>query len=129
MPKRVLDVGNCAYDHGAISALLSREFQAQTVAAHSAPEALREAASGQYDLVLVNRLLDADGSEGLAIIESLREDPATKNLPVMMITNLADAAATAVAAGATPGFGKKSLYDPQTRERLAKILSPVSKTR
>lgn len=123
MPKRVLDIGNCGYDHGAIAALLAREFQAQTDAAHSAAEALRAAATGKYDLILVNRLLDADGSEGLAIIESLQEDPATKNLPVMMITNLPNHAATAVAAGAVPGFGKKSLHEQETRERLAKYLA------
>jgi hypothetical protein len=40
----------------------------------------------------------------------------------MMITNYPDHEAKAIAAGAEPGFGKKSLHEPETRQRLAKFL-------
>jgi two-component system chemotaxis response regulator CheY len=120
--KRVLSVGNCGYDHGALSALLARAFQAETVAAHSAAEALGAARSEKYDLILVNRVLDADGSDGLAIIESLQNDPATKDMPVMMITNFAEHQAAALCAGAQPGFGKQTLHDAETRRRLEAFL-------
>ena len=39
--KRVLDVGNCALDHGSISALISKQFGADVVQAHG-PEDARE---------------------------------------------------------------------------------------
>jgi CheY-like chemotaxis protein len=121
MPKRVLDVGNCGFDHSAIARYVQREFGAETDAAHDADEALRKAKSGQYALVLVNRVFDAGGS-GLELIQKLKSDPETQALPAMMITNYADHEANAIAAGAEPGFGKATLHDAQTRERLAKFL-------
>lgn len=123
MSKRILDVGNCGYDHSAIARLVQREFNAVAVAADDAHEALREARSGSYALVVVNRILDGDGSEGIEIIEALKSDPATQHLPVMMITNYPEHQAKALAAGAEPGFGKSTLHEPTTRERLAKYLA------
>src|SRR5689334_9734315 len=123
MPKRVLDVGNCGFDHGAIRALLAREFGAEAVAAHSHAEALREAKTGRYDLILVNRILDDDGSEGMAIVRDLKADDQTRHLPVMLITNYPEHQALAVAAGAEPGFGKQTLHEPETKSRLGKNLS------
>ena len=41
----------------------------------------------------------------------------------MIITNFAEHEAAAIAAGAVPGFGKKSLYDDITRSRLANYLA------
>lgn len=122
MSKRVLDVGNCGMDHGSITRLVQREFGAETSAAHDAAQALREAKSGKYALILVNRVFDGDGSSGLELIQTLKADPATKDLPVMMITNYPDHAAKAVAAGAEPGFGKSTLQEPETIARLAKYL-------
>ncbi len=123
MSKRILDVGNCGYDHSAIARLVQREFNAVAVAADDAHEALREARTGSYALIVVNRVLDADGSEGIEIIEALKSDPATQHLPVMMITNYPEHQAKALAAGAEPGFGKSTLHEPSTRERLAKFLA------
>lgn len=121
--KRVLAVGNCGFDQRALQMLLAREFQAETSGADSATEALREAQTGKYDLILINRLLDADGSEGLAILRDLKQDSATRHLPVMLITNFADQQALAIAAGAEPGFGKKTLHEPTTKTLLAKYLA------
>jgi len=123
MSKRILDVGNCGYDHSAIARLVQREFNAVAVAADDAHEALREARTGSYALIVVNRVLDADGSAGIEIIEALKSDPATQHLPVMMITNYPEHQAKALAAGAEPGFGKSTLHEPTTRERLAKYLA------
>lgn len=122
MSKRVLDVGNCGFDHSAIARYVQREFGAQADAAHDADEALRKAKTGQYAVVLVNRVFDAGGS-GLELIQSLKSDPETQSLPVMMITNYADHEAKAIAAGAEPGFGKATLHEPQTRQRLARFLA------
>jgi CheY-like chemotaxis protein len=122
MPKRVLDVGNCVPDHGAIRSLLERTFGAEVVQAHGPEDTLAELKKGHFDLVLVNRKLDQDYSDGLDIIKSLKADPALAKTPVMLITNYENHQAVAIAAGAEPGFGKLSLNEPATIERLGKFL-------
>ncbi len=44
MAPRVLDVGNCGYDHAKISQLLEREFGAEVVTADTASETLERLA-------------------------------------------------------------------------------------
>jgi CheY-like chemotaxis protein len=120
--KRVLDVGNCSLDHEAISSLLARHFAADVVQAHGPDDALSELRRGRFDLVLVNRQLDQDHSVGLEIIKQIKADPQLATTPCMLITNFSEHQATAVAAGAEPGFGKSSLAAPETIERLKKHL-------
>ena len=121
--KRVLDVGNCSMDHGAISALLSRHFRADVVQAHGPEDALSALRGGKFDLVLVNRKLDRDASDGLEIIQQIKADTQLAATPCMLITNFPEHQAAAVAAGAEPGFGKSTLSAPATIERLGKFLS------
>jgi two-component system chemotaxis response regulator CheY len=120
--KRVLDVGQCSADHWAIRQLVEGHFDASVVQAHSAAEAIEQLRAGQFNLVLVNRQLDADASEGLEIVRAIKADDHLKSTPVMLVTNYADASAEAVAAGAEPGFGKARLSAKETIERLAKFL-------
>ncbi len=122
MSKRVLDVGNCVPDHAAIRSLLERMFAAEVVQTHGPEETLAALQEQHFDLVLVNRKLDQDYSDGLDIIKSIKADAALTGIPVMLITNYEDHQAEAVAAGAVPGFGKLSLNTPQTLERLGKVL-------
>jgi CheY-like chemotaxis protein len=122
MAKRVLDVGNCNMDHSSISQLLKTNFQAEIVRAHTLSEAVGALHQQVFDLVLVNRQLDRDGSPGLAVIEQIKRDPETSTLPVMMITNFAEHQQKAIASGAEPGFGKKDLHSAETHEKLAKFL-------
>lgn len=124
MTSRVLDVGQCAMDHGAISRLITKSFGAQVDRAHTLAEALDAVGSRSYDLVLVNRILDTDGSAGMAVLEAIKQNPRTAAVRVMLVSNYADAQAQAVAAGAEPGFGKNSLNSAATRELLQNLLSP-----
>ena len=126
MPKRVLDIGNCSMDHGAIRSLLERSFAAEVVQAHGQDDALDLLSKESFDLVLVNRKLDQDYSDGLAIVESIKNDPKLASLPCMIVSNYPDQQQVAVAAGAEYGFGKKELYADATKERLAKFLTPGS---
>ena len=121
--KRVLDVGTCSMDHGAISATLKKHFGAEVVQAHGPDDALASLRGGKFDLVLVNRKLDQDYSDGLEIIQQIKADKSLAGTPCMLITNYAEHQATAVAAGAEPGFGKLALSAPETLERLGKFLS------
>lgn len=121
--KRVLDVGNCSLDHGNISAMLGREFGAEVKQTHSADDTLTELRRGKFDLVLINRKLDADYSDGMEILTAIKQDAKLADVPVMLITNYPEHQDAAVAAGALRGFGKKAINSPETRERLAPLLS------
>jgi CheY-like chemotaxis protein len=122
MPKQVLDVGQCGPDHATISRYLSQHFDCEVVRAHALPDALERLKCQPFDLVLVNRKLDVDYSDGLDVIRQIKSDPATAGVPVMMITNYAEHQDAAVAAGALRGFGKLEFDKPETRDRIAAIL-------
>jgi CheY-like chemotaxis protein len=122
MTKHVLDVGQCQMDHGALRRLIEGKFAAEVKQAHSAEQALAELRSGQFDLVLVNRKLDADYSDGLDIIKQIKADPDLAAVNVMLVTNYAEHQQQAIAAGAAPGFGKSDLAAPATLERLSPFL-------
>ena len=69
-------------------------------------------------LFLVNRELDGrfHSQSGIVLIGEIAQQP---DGPVMiLISNLEDAQAQAVAAGAKPGFGKSQLYDKSTTDML-----------
>lgn len=120
--KKVLDVGQCQMDHGALRRLIQGRFEAEVTQAHSADQALARLRASPFDLVLVNRKLDADYSDGLEIIKQIKADPQLADINVMLVTNYAEHQAQAVAAGAEPGFGKSELSEPRTLERLKRFL-------
>ena len=119
--KRVLNVGQCGADHPAITRMIRARFDADVVPADSAEEAVTELRKGKYDLVLANRVFDLGGS-GLEFIKQLKADDRLKAVPVMLVSNYADAQQEATALGALPGFGKSGLDDPAAHDRLAKVL-------
>jgi response regulator RpfG family c-di-GMP phosphodiesterase len=123
MPKRVLDVGNCGPDHAAIRGLLARLFAAEVVQADHWADTAELLAAQSFDLVLVNRKLDIDYSDGMEIIRQIKRNPTYAALPVMLITNYPEHQAAAIAEGAIHGFGKRELHTRETHERLAKILA------
>ncbi|WP_435021636.1 response regulator [Tundrisphaera sp. TA3] len=106
---RILDVGQCSYDHGSISRHLSAAYGAEVARAQSAAEALKAAKGGGFDLILINRQLDRDGSPGVDVIRALKADPDLADVPVMLVSNFPEAQAEAQALGALPGFGKADL--------------------
>lgn len=103
--------------------MLREHFDVEMLRAGSPDEARQLAESHAVDLILVNRLLDADGSEGLQIISAMKSGSVTKAVPVMLVSNFPDAQQAAVEAGALPGFGKDSLNVPATIERLGSVLN------
>ncbi|MGD9722040.1 MAG: response regulator [Pirellulales bacterium] len=120
--KRVLDIGQCGMDHAAIRRLIEDGFDAEVAQAQDAADAVRQLRETPFDLVLVNRVLDADGSDGLSIIEQIKSDAKLAAIPVMLVTNFPEYQERAVAAGAEPGFGKAGLYSGETADRLAAYL-------
>jgi two-component system chemotaxis response regulator CheY len=122
--RRVLSVGQCGPDHGSISRTLSQAFGVEVVAADTATEALEQLRQQSFALVLVNRVFDWDGSSGLDLIRQVKNDPETSQVPVMLVSNLADAQQQAIGAGALPGFGKASLGRPEMFQRVEGLLKP-----
>lgn len=122
MAKRILDVGQCDYDHDKLRAFLTSNFGVQVDRVNLPEEAFEALRKHAYDLVLVNRKLDADYSDGLEIIKQIKADPELAGVSVMLVTNYAEHQEQAVAAGAAPGFGKSELTAPATLERLKRFL-------
>ena len=111
----VLDVGNCNADHMFLEAMLSSNFGATLIRAHRLEDARELLGQNAVDLILVNRLLDVDGSQGLEVLRALKADPQTQAIPVMLITNYEEHQETAIEAGAIRGFGKSALNAEETR--------------
>lgn len=122
MPKRVLDVGQCGPDHATIRAFLTRHFDCEIVQAHGPEDTLEHLRSGRFDLVLVNRKLDRDYSDGIEIIRQVKADPAIAGVAIMLVTNYPEHQAAAVAEGAVAGFGKLEFELPETRAKVAAVL-------
>lgn len=102
--------------------MVAEEFQAETIQTHHLDDTLARLKNEPFDLVLVNRKLDADYSDGLAVVRAIKTDASLATTPVMLVSNFPDAQAAAVSAGAEPGFGKAELSLPATREKLVPFL-------
>ncbi len=122
MKKRVLDIGQCGPDHATIRSYLTRNFDCDLVQADAADDALAQLKAGRFDLILVNRKLDIDYSDGIDVIRALKADPATASVPVMLVTNYPEHQDAAIAAGAIRGFGKLEFGASATKEALATVL-------
>ena len=118
----VLDVGQCDFDHANISRMLTNEFHADVRRASTVEEAFQAVRDGDYNLVLINRVFDSDGDLGIGLIERLKAADETRETPIVLVSNYADAQESAVALGAQPGFGKGSLDSSETRDALATAL-------
>jgi len=120
--KTVLDIGNCDADHSSIKSVLAANFDAKLIRAHRLDDAQSALQENEVDLIMINRLLDTDGSEGMEVYRQLKESQFA-NIPAMLITNFKDHQEAAVAEGAVPGFGKASLNTEETLGVLKAALS------
>lgn len=120
--KRVLSVGQCFADHSGITRALRGAFGAEVVGADSARQALEHLRQEQFALVLINRVLDADGSSGLELVRAIKAEEQLRDVPVMLVSNYEEAQGQAVQAGALPGFGKAALGQPRMLARVEAYL-------
>ncbi|MBA4106767.1 MAG: response regulator [Pirellula sp.] len=122
MKKRVLDVGNCGPDHSSIRHFLAKHFECEVLQADGAADALSALRNGQIDLVLVNRKLDMDYSDGIEVIRQIKDAADVAHVPTMLVTNYEEHHDAALKIGALRGFGKLDLAKPETVEKLQPIL-------
>ncbi|MCX7999483.1 MAG: hypothetical protein N3A69_11125, partial [Leptospiraceae bacterium] len=83
---------------------------------------LLELRKTHYDLVLVNRKLDIDNSDGILLIQAIQEATDLKNIPVMLVSNYKEYQEEAVRLGAVYGFGKAELSKDETKKKIEKAL-------
>ena len=128
-PGVVLSIGQCDFDNGQL-----RDFIRSldpTLKMHAGNDfhetlALLAYSLGHVRLILVNRVLDIDGSSGIELIRSLRAyADHFGNIPVMLVSDREAAQAQAIAEGALPGFGKSALRSAQTRDRVRQAIESV----
>ena len=98
-------------------------FDAACDAAATVDETVRALGEKAYDLVLINRMLDADGASGLDLLRRLQTHDGTRDTPMILVSNYAEAQDEAVSLGAKPGFGKDALEHSETLDRLRIHLS------
>ncbi|UUO06805.1 response regulator [Blastopirellula sp. J2-11] len=114
MPKKVLDVGNCGPDFYAIKSFVETQFGAKVLQADGPEDALEILHREAIDLVLVNRKLDRDYTDGLEVIKQIKADASLRETPTMLITNYEEHQQIAISAGAVHGFGKLSIGKNET---------------
>ncbi|HEX3359220.1 MAG TPA: response regulator [Tepidisphaeraceae bacterium] len=119
MAIRILDIGQCGFDGPRMAALWHKAIGATVDRCASGADALACATQNHYDIILVNRILDADNSSGLDVIASLIQSGVST--PIMLVSDLPEAQDAAVKLGATRGFGKAALGDPATIDLVARV--------
>jgi DNA-binding response OmpR family regulator len=120
---RILSVGQCAFDHRNLASRLGARLDAEITPADTFDEALTELRAGAFDLLLVNRVTDADNSSGLELIRSVKADPSLASIPTMLVSDFPEAQAKAVALGAFPGFGKSAMAHQKTLSQIEAVLT------
>ncbi len=120
--KKILDVGQCGPDHSSIRAYFGKHFDCQITQTHAADDTLAALRKGDFDLVLINRKLDRDYSDGVEILRQIKSDEAIADVPVMLVTNYAEHQDAAIELGAVRGFGKLEFGKPETLEKLQALL-------
>lgn len=120
---KVLDVGNCSPDFSSIRTMLTSNFDVEVLQAHQAKDALDSLETKNVDLVLINRKLDCDYSDGTEVLKQIKADESLRQIPVMIVTNYEEHQDAAIKLGAVRGFGKLQLDNPKTLSNLSKYLS------
>ena len=123
MAHKVLSVGQCRPDHAAITHFLSSNFDVEVIGADLPADAEQALSSQEIDLILINRKLDADYSDGMQILQTIKANEATADIPVMLVSNFAEWQEKAVHEGAIYGFGKAELGSPETVDRVRSALN------
>lgn len=119
MPQRVLMAEDIAINRRIQQAQLEPlGVEVQTVI--NGAQALESCATGQVDLAVLDLVMP--GMDGFTACQSLREDPRTARLPVLVLTALAgDAKARSLAAGADD-FMRKPANSLMLQHRITNLL-------
>ena len=118
---KILDVGQCGFDGPRMARLWHEALGAEVDCANTGDDAVEMLQRTDYDVVLVNRVLAADDSSGLQVIERLLA--LRREIPVMLVSDRMDAQDAAVRLGAVRGFGKAHLGERATLDLVSRVAS------
>jgi CheY-like chemotaxis protein len=116
---KILDVGQCGFDGPRMARLWHEALGAEVDCANTGDGAVEMLQRTDYDMVLVNRVLASDESSGLEVIKRLLM--LQREIPVMLVSDLAEAQDAAVALGAVRGFGKAHLGERSTLDLVSRV--------
>src|SRR5258706_7741866 len=116
---KILDVGQCGFDGPRMARLWHEALGAEVDCANTGDNAVEMLQRTDYDVVLVNRVLAADKFSGLEAIKRLLV--LQREIPVMLVSDLAEAQDAAVALGAVRGFGKAHLGERSTLDLVSRV--------
>jgi CheY-like chemotaxis protein len=106
--------------------MLTRGYDVSVLRAHELKDTIELLRQQPVDLILINRKLDIDYTDGVEILRHLKRSDEYKQIPVMIITNYPEQQEAAMAEGAEYGFGKLEYSKPITAERLSRFLEKRS---
>ncbi|MFK7778965.1 MAG: hypothetical protein QM501_12735 [Gimesia sp.] len=122
MSKRVLSVGQCVPDSNSLVRFLTSHFDVDIELSDVEIDTIKKIENQSYDLVLINRKLDADYSDGIELIQKIKSLTDVKPCTMMLISNYPEYQDEAVQAGAEYGIGKNEYQNPESVERLKPYL-------
>ncbi|MEP3478041.1 MAG: hypothetical protein ABJZ55_02225 [Fuerstiella sp.] len=122
MSKTVLNVGQCRPDTAALGHFLKSNFGAAMISTDLLDDTMQALRDQAIDLVLINRKLDADYSDGMAILAAIKQDDDLSKIPVMLVSNFPEWQEKAVEAGAIYGIGKAELASAEATDRVREAL-------
>lgn len=120
--KTIMSVGQCNPDHNGLANFLTKNFECNIIRINSTHEAITALQKQGVDLVLVNRKLDVDYTDGTILIEKMQKDTKLRQIPIMLISNYLESQEEAIRLGAVRGFGKSEYKSEETIKRVAEIL-------
>ena len=96
----------------------------QMISSTDGDSGLRLAASEKPDLIILDLILP--GKHGLEVLKSLKEDNVTKDIPVIILTNIEEPKSieTALELGATTYLVKASYSLEEVTEKIKKVIQP-----
>ncbi len=114
-------VGHCGFDSSGLKRLVKDAFGKDAKAVRVNDEG--KLASSGCTLLLVNRVLDGrfESENGIELIRAHAAKGGA--VPAMLVSNYADAQASAIEAGGLAGFGKSDLREEATIEKLRAAVS------
>jgi len=118
MTKRVLSVGQCVPDTNSLVRFLTSHFDVDVEESDVEVDTMEKLKDHSYDLVIINRKLDADYSDGIQLIQKIKHSSEVKPCKLMLVSNFPEYQDEAVQAGAEYGFGKNDYRKPETVSRL-----------
>jgi ActR/RegA family two-component response regulator len=122
MAKLIGLVGHCGPDAYMLRSAVKYAVPGADVKMLNDDESVLGAIEAGATLLLVNRVLDGgfEGSEGVELIRAFKASH--PDVRTMLISNYADAQASAQAAGALEGFGKSEIGSARMKQLLAEAV-------